>query len=207
MTAPDAPGSANRDSDTIVAILRRALSLRPGGTLLPAGEIAALLDAWGIDHARARGVRSLEHALTTAEEIGWPVSVSASPTASGPRRRAPQLDTPEALTAWWTQTARDHGPRALVEVVVTRRVPVGPDAIEVRVEIDQGEGGIRTRVSPQARPLTGLVDELRGLLETHGEIDRILADPVIVDDTRAWITEIEVHVRPRLDPTSRRTDT
>lgn len=207
MIAPDAPGRADRDSDAIAAILRRALSLRPGGTLLPAGEIAALLDAWGIDHARARGVRSLEHALETAEEIGWPVSVSASPTASGPRRRARRLDTPAALIAWWTQTARDDGPRALVEVLVTRWIPVGPDAIEVRVEIEQGDGGVRTRVSQVADASTGLVAELCALLETHGEIDRIRADPVIVDDTRAWITEIEVHVRPCPEPASARTDT
>src|SRR5439155_18340056 len=73
----DVPELDGIDAEAAEAVVRHALEIRPGGTLLPLAVACELLATHGIPMSAARAVTSLEAALAAADELGYPVALKA----------------------------------------------------------------------------------------------------------------------------------
>ncbi len=166
--------------DAARAIVAHALSIRPGGTLLPVRVVGELLGAVGIPWAPAAAVASLDDALEAATRIGYPVAVKAAARRGRTEGSGIALDVggPEELRASWTRMVAALG-AGMAEAVVQAMVPSG---VEVAVEV---------RAHPAFGPVVAF-----GLGGLYGEL---LADrparslPVSAADAAELVRSARVH--------------
>jgi acyl-CoA synthetase (NDP forming)/RimJ/RimL family protein N-acetyltransferase len=140
----DVPELDGIDVDAAAAVVRHALEIRPGGTLLPLVAAGELLASHRIPMGAARAVTSLDAALAAAEELGYPVALKAGGLEHLARSESGgvALDLPGAneLQGSYQRMTAVLGP-AMAEAVVQRMVP----------------GGVETIVTVQSHPSFGPV--------------------------------------------------
>jgi acyl-CoA synthetase (NDP forming)/GNAT superfamily N-acetyltransferase len=116
------------DVDLGRSIVEHALSIRPGGTLLPVVTTQELLGAYGIPTAPARAVTSLEAAVAAGAEVGYPVALKAAGLTRLARSESGgvglDLQDEAELRGAYQRMAAALGP-AMAEAVVQRMVPGG----------------------------------------------------------------------------------
>jgi acyl-CoA synthetase (NDP forming)/GNAT superfamily N-acetyltransferase len=114
------------------AIVAKALTARPEGTLLPLAESIELLGAFGVPIAPMRAVTSLDGALAAADEVGYPVTLKAAGLERLVRSESGgvALDVQDAdeLRGSYVRMAARLG-AAMAEAVVQRMVPGGVETI------------------------------------------------------------------------------
>jgi acyl-CoA synthetase (NDP forming)/RimJ/RimL family protein N-acetyltransferase len=132
------------DSEAARTIVAHAMEVRPAGTLLPIRVAEDLLATYGISIAPARGVTTLEAALATAEELGYPVALKAAGLVRLARSEsggvALDIQSPEQLRGSYERMAAALGP-AMAEAIVQPMVP----------------GGVETCIALEAHPSFGPV--------------------------------------------------
>ncbi|MFM7535597.1 MAG: GNAT family N-acetyltransferase [Acidimicrobiales bacterium] len=114
------------------AAVDHALSIRPGGTLLPLRIVGEVLGAVGLPWAPSVAVVSLDAALAAAESVGYPVALKAAGRQGRTERSGIALDvgSPAELRASWSRMEAALG---MAEAVVQAMVPTGVEvAIDVR---------------------------------------------------------------------------
>ena len=135
------------DVDAARAVIERALTARPTGTLLPLSEAEALLKAYGVSVSAGRAVTSEEQAAAAAVELGFPVALKAAGMVRRGRseRAGVALDLHDASEVHraWQGMADELGPAALVEVVVQAMAPPGTE-LRVAVEPHPALGPVLT---------------------------------------------------------------
>jgi acyl-CoA synthetase (NDP forming) len=126
------PAFEDVDVDAAHAIVRHALDIRPGGTLLPLAATAELLATYGIPMAPARAVTSLDAAVAAAEKLGFPVALKAAGLERLARSEsggvALDIQDTDELRGSYVRMAASLGP-AMAEAVVQRMVPGGVETI------------------------------------------------------------------------------
>src|SRR5262249_28115203 len=128
----DVPELDGVDVEAAEAVVRHALTIRPGGTLLPLAVARELLATHHIPMSAARAVTSLEDALAAAEGLGYPVALKAAGIEHLARSEsggvALDLPGPAELTGSYERMRAVLGV-AMAEAVVQRMVPGGVETI------------------------------------------------------------------------------
>jgi acyl-CoA synthetase (NDP forming) len=146
---PEADGRrlADIDGDEAEAVIRHALEVRPGGTLLPLPATQDLLRSYGILVAEGRAISTREAAFAAAREIGYPVVLkSTAIVRTGRSERAGialDLHDEAELARAWAAIEAELGSAALVEAIVQRMVRPGVD-LRVTVELHRMFGPVVT---------------------------------------------------------------
>jgi acyl-CoA synthetase (NDP forming)/RimJ/RimL family protein N-acetyltransferase len=128
----DVPELDGIDVEAAEAVVRHALEIRPGGTLLPLGVARELLATHHIPMSAARAVTSLEDALAAADELGYPVVLKAAGIEHLARSEsggvALDVQDPGELKGSYERMRAVLGV-AMAEAVVQRMVPGGVETI------------------------------------------------------------------------------
>jgi acyl-CoA synthetase (NDP forming)/RimJ/RimL family protein N-acetyltransferase len=140
----DVPELDGIDVEAAQEVVRHALEIRPGGTLLPLVVASELLATHHIPMSAARAVTSLDAALAAAEEIGYPVALKAAGIEHLARSEsggvALDLQAPGELHGSYERMSAVLGV-AMAEAVVQRMAPGGVETI-VTVESHRSFGPV-----------------------------------------------------------------
>jgi len=202
------------DRERVRAIVERAVAR--GGGWATTDEVEGLLAAAGIASPPSRVVMSLENAIRTGHEIGYPVALKAlGPTLlHKTEHRAVTLDLADevALRTAYTEFNTRFG-SDMTSVLVQRMVPHGIEMIVGAVQdpsfgplIACGSGGVLVDVladtSFRLHPLKGsdardMIDELRGSKLLRGYRGALPADEAALRNILLRVSEL-VGVAPEI---------
>jgi acetyl coenzyme A synthetase (ADP forming)-like protein len=209
-----APRLDRFDGNEVRRIVQGVLDRGPGWAL--PDEAQALLAAAGIDCAASRVATSLEHALTAAAELGFPIALKAlGPTLlHKTERKAVTLNIRDeaGVRAAYADFASRFGAE-MTSVLVQQMVPQGVEMIVGALQdpvfgplIACGTGGILVdvladtafRLHPlDASDAAGMIDELRGARLLRGYRGSPPADEPALRDVLMRVSEL-VRMAPEI---------
>jgi acyl-CoA synthetase (NDP forming) len=209
-----APRLDRFDADAIRRVVDGVLKRGPGWA--SPVEAQALLDASGIETARARLVSSLDEALDAASQLGFPIALKAlGPTLlHKTERRAVTLNIVDAsgVRSAYADFASRFG-RDMTVALVQQMVPAGVEMIVGTLHdptfgplIACGTGGVLVdlladtsfRLHPlQASDAVDMIDELRGARLLRGYRGSPPADTQALRDVLLRVSEL-VRVAPEV---------